>query len=181
MVRGNSKLKKEFQLDDEDYAVVPVEDVEVRPSVLNNKVKRPLSEKQKENLAKLVEANKVRWEKGKEDKVKKAEEEKNRIRAELRAEHDAKVQAGTHLRVKVVKSGTGPKPKPKKALPVISEIDPESDTEVTETEPDTEDEVPEPRHIARQARKQMRTIQKMDEVIHQAVNPYMAKLSGRWH
>jgi hypothetical protein len=85
------------------------------------------------------------------------------------------------MRVKVVKKNTGPKPKPKKALPVVSETDPESDTEVTETEADTEDDVPEPRHIARQARKQMRTIQKMDEVIHQAVNPYMAKLSGRWH
>lgn len=171
-------------MDEDDYAVIPVEEIEVAPQKLNNKVKRPLSDKQKENLVKLVEYNKVRWEKGKEDKVKKAEEEKDRIRAELRAEHDAKVQAGTHMRVKVVKKNTGPKPKPKgekpKALPVISETDPESDTEVTETEVDTEDEVPEPRHVARQARKQMRTLAKIDNVIEQASNPYMSKLLGRW-
>ena len=180
MVRADSKLKREFQMDEDDVAIVPVEDVNIVPSVLKEKVKRPLSDKQRENLAKLVEYNKVRWEKGKEEKVKRAEEEKDRIRAELRAEHDAKVQAGTHMRVKVVKKNTGPKPKPKKALPVISETDPESDTEVTETEADTEDDVPEPRHIARQARKQMRTLAKIDNVIEQASNQYMNKLLGRW-
>lgn len=171
-------------MDEDDVAIVPVEDITVVPSALNSRVKRPLSDKQRENVAKLVEANKVRWEKGKEEKVKRAEEEKDRIRAELRAEHDAKVQAGTHMRIKVVKKNTGPKPKPKgekpKALPVVSETDLESDTEVTETEPDTEDEVPEPRHVARQARKQMKTLAKIDNVIEQASNQYMSKLLGRW-
>lgn len=179
-----SKLKKEFQMDDSDHAVVPVEDVIVRPSALNQKVKRPISDKQRENLARLVEANKQRWAKSKEEKAKAVEAEKERIREELRAEVEAKIKAGTHVRVKVEKSGQGPKPKPKskKTMPVISET--ESET-ATETEPDTteveesEDELP-PRRAVRQARRQMKTLAKIDEVIQQASNPYMDKLIGRW-
>jgi len=171
-------------MDEDDIAVVPIEDIKIRPSVLQEKVKRPISDKQRENLAKLVEGNKVRWEKNKEEKSKAVEAEKDRIRAELRAEVEAKIKAGTHVRVKVEKSGTGPKPKPKseksKALPVVSETDPESDTEVTETEVDTEDEVPEPRRVVRQARNQMKTLQKINNVIEQASNPYLFKLMGRW-
>jgi hypothetical protein len=184
MVRADSKLKREFQMDDEDYAVVPVEDIEVRPSVLKEKVKRPLSDKQRENLAKLVEYNKARWAKGKEEKARAVEAEKERIRAELRAEQEAKVQAGTHMRVKVVKSGTGPKPKPKqKALPVVSETETEADTTETEadtTEAESDDDLP-PRRVVRQARKQMKTLAKIDEVIQTASNPYMNKLMNRWN
>jgi hypothetical protein len=189
-MRGDSKLKKEFQMDDEGYAVVPIKDVEVRPSVLKDKIKRPLSDKQRENLAKLVEANKLRWEKGKEEKAKKTEEEKNiekdriraEIQAELRAEHDAKVQAGTHMRVKVVKSGTGPKPKQKNVpvpVPEPETTETEDTTEVDTTEAESEDDLP-PRRVVRQARKQMKTLQKINNVIEQSQNPYMSKLMGRW-
>ena len=31
-------------MDEDDYAVVPVEEIEVNPQTLKNKVKRPLSE-----------------------------------------------------------------------------------------------------------------------------------------
>ena len=173
-------------MDDEDYAVVPVEDVEVRPSVLKEKVKRPLSEKQRENLAKLIEANKVKWEKGKEEKAKALEAEKERMREELRAEHEAKVKAGTHVRVKVIKSGTGPKPKPKQpkqAVPVVPETETETEDETTEVETteaeESEDELPS-RHALRKARRQMKTLAKINEVIESATNPYLAKLAGRW-
>ena len=175
-----NKIKKEFQTDEEDYAVVPVEDVIVRPSQLKEKTKRPLSDKQKENIAKLVEANRLRWERTKGEtqkrKQEEAEAEKERIREELRSEVEAKVKAGTHAKVKVVKANTGPKSKPKKALPIVSETETEEDT----TEADTEDEVPEPRHVSRQARRQIRTLKKIDEVIEQASNPYMDRLMGRW-
>jgi hypothetical protein len=174
-----NKIKKEFQTDEEDYAVVPVEDVIVRPSQLKEKTKRPLSDKQKENVAKLVEANRVRWEKTKGETQKRKQEEadaeKERIREELRAEVEAKVKAGTHARVKVVKANTGPKRKAK-SLPIVSETETEEET----TEVDTEDEIPEPRHVSRQARRQIRTLAKIDEVIEQASNPYMDRLMGRW-
>ena len=171
-------------MDDDNYAVVPVEEIEVAPQKLKNKIKRPLSEKQRENVAKLVEANKIRWEKGKEEKAKKAEEEKERIRAELRAEHEAKVAAGTHMRVKVVKHNTGPKPKPKqpkKDVPVVPDTETEEETtEVDTTEAEeSEDELPQ-RHALRKARRQMKTLAKIDEVIQEASNPYLAKLAGRW-
>tara|TARA_R110000868_G_scaffold372572_3_gene636405 strand:- start:345 stop:884 length:540 start_codon:yes stop_codon:yes gene_type:complete len=176
-----SKLKKEFQMDDDDIAVVPVEDIKIRPSVLQEKVKRPISEKQRENLAKLVEANKVRWEKNKEEKARAVEAEKDRIRAELRAEVEAKIKAGTHVRVKVEKSGTGPKPKAQqKKAPVVSETETETETEADTTEAESDDDLP-PRRVVRQARKQMRAIAKIDEVIKTASNPYMSKLLGRWN
>jgi hypothetical protein len=186
MPRSDSKLKREFQMDDEGFVVAPVEDVKIGPTVLKEKVKRPISDKQRENLAKLIEYNKARWEKSREEKAKAQEAEKEKLREELRAEQEAKVKAGTHLRVKVVKANTGPKPKPKKALPVASETDTDTETTEAETEVDTteaeesEDELP-PRRVVRQARKQMKTLAKIDEVIQQASNPYMAKLAGRWH
>lgn len=185
MARGDTKLKKEFQMDEDGVAVVPVEDVVVRPTVLKEKVKRPMSEKQRENVAKLVEANKVRWGAKREAKEKEKEAEKERIREELRAEIEAKVKAGTHVRAKVVKSGTGPKPKlkgeKKKSEPVLeteSETPTETEPDTTEVE-DSEDELP-PRHAVRKARRQMKTLAKIDEVIQQASNPYMSALMGRW-
>ena len=187
MPRGDSKLKKEFQLDDDDMAIVPVEDVIVRPSVLKEKVKRPISDKQRENLAKLVEANRAKWNAAREAKEKAKEAEKERIREELRAEIEAKLKAGTHVRAKVVKSGQGPKPKAKEAKKPEPLTETETETEVpTETEPDTtevedSDEEPlPPRRAVRQARRAVRTLQKIDEVLETATNPYMSRLMGRW-
>ncbi len=180
-----NKISKEFQTDEEDYAVVPVEDVVVRPSTLEKKKeKRPLSEKQRENVARLVEMNRIRWEKSKAETAKRkqeeAEAERERIRAELRAEVEEKVKAGTHLKVRVEKAKTGPKPKLKKSLPVVSETETEDDTtEIETTEAESEDELP-PRRAVRQARRQMKTLAKIDEVIQQASNPYMDKLLGKW-
>ncbi len=184
-----SKLKKEFQYDEEDgTAVVPIEAVAVRPSTLKERAKRPQTDRQKENLAKMIEANKARWAQAREAKQKALEEEKERMREELRKEVEAKLQAGTHVRVKVEKSGTGPKPKPKvpkphraKPVPEPEPVETEEDTtelDTTEVE-ESEDELP-PRRVVRQARKQMRTLAKIDEVIQQSANPYMSKLMGRW-
>jgi hypothetical protein len=181
MPRSNSKLKKEFQMDDDDNAIVPVEDVIVRPSVLKEKVKRPMSEKQRENVAKLVEVNRAKWNASREAKEKEKEAEKERIREEVRADIEAKLKAGTHARAKVVKSGQGPKPKPKgekKPEPIQEETPTETEPDTTEAE-ESEDELP-PRRAVRQARRQMKTLAKIDEVIQEASNPYMAKLAGRW-
>lgn len=185
MPTGSSKLKKEFQMDDEDNVIVPVEDLIVRPSVLKEKVKRPISDKQKENCKKMIEVNKARWASMREAKEREKEAEREKIREEVRADIEAKLKAGTHVRAKVVKSGQGPKPKSKEAKK--KHVPQETESEVpTETEPDTtevedsDDEPLPPRRAVRQARRAVRTIQKIDEVLEQSSNPYMNRLMGRW-
>lgn len=93
-----SKLKKEFQMDEENTVVIPKEMLpEVAPKTLAKKAKRPITEAQKANFAKVVEANKIRWAKMREDRQKAGEDAK----AQAKQEQQALVDAGTHVRVKV--------------------------------------------------------------------------------
>jgi len=175
-------------MDDDNIAVVPIEDVKIAPKTLIEKVKRPMTEKQQASLAKLVEGNKKRWELIRETKQKAAEEEKERLREEIRKEVEAKIAAGTHVRVKVVKGNSGPKKKgrPSSAVPAppapsqVSDVTTDVETtDVETTDMESDDELP-PRRVVRQARKQLKTLSKIDEAIQQASNPYMSKLMGRW-
>jgi len=93
-----SKLQKEFQIDEENTVVIPKEMLpEVAPKTLAKKVKRPITEAQKANFAKVVEANKIRWAKMREDRQKVGEDAK----VQQKADQQALIDAGTHVRVKV--------------------------------------------------------------------------------
>lgn len=180
-----SKIQKEFQADEEGTVLVPKEIVSVPETTIKKTVKREMSEKQRENMVKMVEANKARWAKIREEKARVAEEEKTK-----RVEEEKKlVEAGTHVRVKVTKREY--KPRTPKPLPLKRENetkdDSESDTEygTTETEADTEvtdteDERPKARRVRREMKKNLRVVEKVDAVLNQVQNPYLSMLSSRW-
>ena len=93
-----SKLQKEFQMDEDNTVVIPKEMLpEVAPKTLAKKAKRPITEAQKANFAKVVEANKIRWAKMREDRQKAGEDAK----VQAKQEQQALIDAGTHVRVKV--------------------------------------------------------------------------------
>ena len=176
-----SKLQREFQADEEGTVVVPKESLPeptISITALKKTVKRPMSDKQRENAMKLVEANRIRWASKREEKEKQKEEALSAVRQE----EEKLIEQGTHVRMKVKEKiqkprKAEPKPEPKPVRKPKEYTDTEEDT--TEAE-ESEDEPLPPRRAVRQARKQMRTLQKIDEVIEQSANPYMARLSSRW-
>jgi len=203
-----SKLQKEFQIDEENTVVIPKEMLpEVAPKTLAKKVKRPITEAQKANFAKVVEANKIRWAKMREDRQKAEEDAK----AQAKQEQQALVDAGTHVRVKVKektvytkepieapapKVEQKPEPVPLKGsdsqnpLPVVKQRKlrkPKYETETTETETETETDTDMEeykqgqRQVRRQVKKNIRAIEKIDTIVQKAaINPYMALLESKW-
>jgi hypothetical protein len=204
-----SKLLKEFQIDEENTVVIPKEMLpEVAPKTLAKKVKRPITEAQKANFAKVVEANKIRWAKMREDRQKAEEDAK----AQAKQEQQALVDAGTHVRVKVKEKTVytkapieapapkvEPKPEPKvEPVPVKVEVPvpvvkqrkprkPKYETETTETETETETDTDMEeykqgqRQVRRQVKKNIRAIEKIDTIVQKAaINPYMALLESKW-
>lgn len=197
-----SKLEREFPVSEDGTVVMPKELVpeqKISRSAIKSAIKRPLSEKQQENLAKLVEANKKRWAALREAKEKQSAEALSAVKQE----EEKLIEQGTHVRLKVREKVE----KPRKVKEKVEEIPPvveapkpiqkpqkkkhsryttdSSDDETTETETETEvedsdDEPLPPRRAVRQARRAVRTLQKIDEVIEHASNPYMSKLMNRW-
>jgi hypothetical protein len=196
MVRGGSKLEKELKQDDDGTILIPKEaipEVTISETVAKKSVKRQLSEKQQENAKKLGEASKLRWEKLREEKARmKAEAE-----AKEKEEEKKLIDAGSHVRVKVVKGkprSKGVIKEPIKPLKLVrqpayetDDSSDHSDTDVTETEEDSDvDEqsrasLVRPSRVRRQVKKNLRVLQKVDEALAFAPsNPYLAMLSGRW-
>ena len=203
MVRGGSKLEKELKQDDDGTILIPKEaipEVTISEAVAKKSVKRQLSEKQQENAKKLGEASKLRWEKLREEKARmKAEAE-----AKEKEEEKKLIDAGSHVRVKVVKGkprSKGVIKEPIKPLKLVrqpayetDDSSDHSDTDVTETEEDSDvDEqsrvqsraslgsLVRPSRVRRQVKKNLRVLQKVDEALAFAPsNPYLAMLSGRW-
>jgi len=189
MVRGGSKLEKELKQDDDGTILIPKEaipEVTISETVAKKSVKRQLSEKQQENAKKLGEASKLRWEKLREEKARmKAEAE-----TKEKEEEKKLIDAGSHVRVKVVKGkprSKGVIKEPIKPLKLVrqpayetDDSSDHSDTDVTETEEDSDvDE--RPSRVRRQVKKNLRVLQKVDEALAFAPsNPYLAMLSGRW-
>lgn len=196
-----SKLQKEFQIDEENTVVIPKEMLpEVAPKTLAKKVKRPITEAQKANFAKVVEANKIRWAKMREDRQKAEEDAK----AQAKQEQQALVDAGTHVRVKVKEKTVYTKePKVEAPLkveapvkveatpvPVVKQRKPrkpryETETTETETETETDTDMEEykqgQRQVRRQVKKNIRAIEKIDTIVQKAaINPYMALLESKW-
>ena len=196
-----SKLEREFQIDEDGTVVVPKELVPeptISLTALKKTVKRPMSEKQRENCQRLIEANKIRWAALREAKEKQSPEALSAIKQE----EEQLIEKGTHMRLKVREKIPKPRKVKEEVQNVPAPVDvpkpvqkPQkkkhmryadtTDEDTTETEVDTtdadesEDELP-PRHAVRKARRQMKTLAKIDEVIQQVSNPYMSALMGRW-
>lgn len=197
-----SKLQREFQMDDDGTVVVP-KDLVPEPTIsltaLKKTVKRPMSEAQKANCERLIAENKKRWAALREAKEKQSPEALSAVKQE----EEKLIEQGTHVRLKVREKVEKPrkvKEKVEQIPPVVEAPKPvqkpqkkkhsryttdSSDDETTETETETEvedsdDEPLPPRRAVRQARRAVRTLQKIDEVIEHASNPYMSKLMNRW-
>lgn len=196
LVMPKGKLEKELKPDENGEVIVPKEIVEIAPTAAIKKVKRVMSEKQMENARKMIEANKERWAKIREAKelAKKEEEEKRK------AEEEEKIQAGTHVRVKLAekrvykpRAEKMPDPLPLKRqdaysndarrkvrMPIVEESDTVTETETEEEEEEEEEERPKARAVRREMKKTLRVVEKVDAAIQQATNPYLSMLQGRW-
>lgn len=222
-----SKLEKEYQIEEDGTTVVPKEILpQIAPTVLKNTVKRERTEAQKANFEKVVQANKERWAKIRAEKEASTAQAKQAVKED----HQAKVEAGTHVRV-AVKEKRVQKPREKgsqnesRPLGKVVVEEPEesseeeevivvkkpqsspaslvkekvvkprkvshpkwiavhSDTDTpTETEDDTDMEEYKSgkRQIRREVKKNIRAIEKIDQVVQQTmVNPYSALLASRW-
>ncbi len=217
-----SKLKKEYQIEEDGTTVVPKEILpQIAPTVLKNTVKRERTEAQKANFAKVVEANKERWAKLRAEKEALALQAKQAVKDD----HQAKIDAGTHVRVAVKeKRSADPTARSHKAKPQVERVEePEESSEeeevivvkkpkekvvvkrpqdanplgkpvkkriVYETDTPTETETDDTdieeykqgkRQIRREVKKNIRAIEKIDQVVQQTiVNPYSALLASRW-
>lgn len=220
MVRGGSKFEKELKQDEDGTVLIPKDalpEVIISETTAKKAVKRVLSEKQMENAKRLGELSKARWEKLREEKARlKAEAE-----AKEKEEEKKLIEAGTHVRVKVAEKGKPrgkavkkqdltdmPKAQtamPKKPLPLRREnayqatddSSDHSDTDITETEEDTDVEEVRPRYVRsglvqtqnshsvagvrKQVKKNLKVLARVDEALSQTpTNPYLTMLQGRW-
>jgi len=197
------------EMEDEDGTVVIQKDVptippaqvpSVTPTAVKAKVKREMTEAQRLNMLKMIEANKVKWEakrQAKEDEIVKAKTDK-------RAKEEELINAGTHIRVKVLpKKVYKPRAKAIPAEETATEEEdeeddtasfqakpqvkrrsqkapPPSDEETTETETD-DDYKNQKRVVRREVKKNLKALKKIDEVLEQSQgNPYLSYLSQRW-
>lgn len=202
------KIGNEILVDDDNTTVIPVEDgmPTVKEAKVKQKVKREMSEAQRLNMLKVIEANRVRWAKQKEEKAKAEEEAKLEAKRKLKEEQEALIKAGTHIRVKVIptKKRT-PKEKPIQEEETATEeeeveefqaprarekvvskrsqkVAPQPyDTDTTETETEDEDYKPKKREVRREIKKNLKALKQIDEVIEQSQgNPYLAYLTQKW-
>jgi hypothetical protein len=158
--------------------VIEVETIQRKPTALSytaakKLMKKEMTEKQKEHVNKLVEANRAKWEarkKEKEDLIK-AEVEK-----EL-AEKKEKKKAGEIEEVIVLPKRVYKNVVKKK---VIKQRAPVYDEELEETSEDetSEEELPEqipvkqkPHKVIRQMEKKAEALQKVNQALAQAQNP----------
>lgn len=205
------KLQKELGAipEEDNTMLLPVENVpEMKENKLVSKVKREMTPAQKINMAKMIEANKTRFENIRKAKVDAAAAAEKAKKDDI----EAKLKAGTHVRVKIIpktkrvkKEVDGLRPNQSKAdAPPVSEEESESSVEYqastkpakvkvkkplvvdTTTATDTETEPDESykntkRKVRREIKKNVRALKEIDEVMnHAPTNPYLNYLTGRW-
>jgi hypothetical protein len=191
--RGLSKYKSEdgesLLLPKEIVGAVELPASAVKKMVNASKERAPPTPAQVEARKRFAEAAKDRSRIVKEKKeaqakefLKKEAENKQEIddfHADVKqrkiVKENEKVSSGTHVRV-VIK----PPPARRRKQETTTETD---TTDVTETETeDDSDYKPKQRAIRRQAKKLVKTVEKIDKVIQQAPpsNPYASMLSSRW-
>ena len=200
---SRKKLQKELGAipEEENVAIVPTESLpkthlEMKEHKLVSKVKREMTPAQKINMAKMIEANKSRFENIRKAKVDAAEAAEKAKKDDI----EAKLAAGTHVRVKIIPKTKRVK-KEAEAPPVSEEesseeyqastkpakvkvkkplvVDTTTATD-TETEPD-ESYKNTKRKVRREIKKNVRALKEIDEVInHAPSNPYLSYLTGKW-
>ena len=199
------KTKISEATDDEGYSIVPKETLTIPPAdvpiatttAVKTKIKREMSEAQRLNMIRMVEANKIKW----EEKRKAKAEAEAQSKTQRKAEDQALIDAGTHIRVKILpkreyKKREKPTPeeeteeeeeeedKPafqKKPVKRSQKAPPPSDEETTETETDGEEYKNQKRVVRREVKKNLKALKKIDEVLEQSSgNPYLAYLTQRW-
>lgn len=174
-------IKEEGQMLAVDENKVPV--VEVTHTQAKKLVKREMTNKQKEHVQKLVEANKVKWEAKKKEK-----------QAQEQQQQDDKEEKQTIVYVKPKRVYP---PRKKKVLKKIdSESDVEQDDEPTVTEVSSDDDyqikkvhkhVRNPKEDSDsltkwKIEKKVQAIKQIDETLNKIapVNKYMEMLKNRW-
>ena len=203
--------KRMFQKSvDGESVLVPKDLMEAAPIQLTAKAlkalqppkeKKPRSDAQQINLERMVAANKERKKIRDEEKAllaatpkiieeeKKIQEDLKPVKKELKREKAVeeerqKLASGNFIKVVIQKTNRGKRMK----IPVSTEEE-TTDTDITETENDTdlEEYKTKSRAIRRAvvAKKLVKTVEKIDRVIQQAPpsapsNPYAAMLSSRW-
>ena len=150
------------------------------PTPAQLEARKRFGEMVKENARLLKEAKARQAEelkKGESIIKKEVYEFKADVKQRKIAKENEKVAAGTHIRV-VVKP---PSRRRKQETTTETETD---TTDVTETETEDEDYKPKQRAIRRQAKKLVKTVEKIDKVIQQVPavpsNPYASMLASRW-
>lgn len=119
-----SKLEKEYQIEEDGTTVVPKEILpQIAPTVLKNTVKRERTEAQKANFEKVVQANKERWAKIRAEKEASIAQAKQAVKED----HQAKVEAGTHVRVEVKEKRVQ---KPREKVVIVEESSESEEEEV---------------------------------------------------
>jgi len=199
------KLQKELGgiKDENDTMLVPTENVplEMKENKLVSKVKREMTPAQKINMAKMIEANKTRFEnmrKAKEDAIVAAEKAR-------KDDIEAKLKAGTHVRVKIIPKTKRVKKEVVVEAPPVSEEESEESsveyqasskpakvkkvrpptpvetTTATDTETDGETYKQGKRNVRREVKKNLKALKEIDNVISSnGSNPYLSYLTGKW-
>jgi hypothetical protein len=128
---SRKKLNKEvgaIQAED-DTMLLPVEKVpEIKENKLVAKVKRELTPAQKINMERMIEANKVRFENIRKAKVDAAEAAEKARKEDI----DAKLKAGTHVRVKIIPKTKRVKKEPDARSANQSKAEPQQELEESE-------------------------------------------------
>lgn len=203
------KSELELKPDEDGTLVVPIESVQqklptVSPTELNKKIKRPLTDRQAEVVKNMTEAlakkradpewqaeqqrkKEARARAKEEALIQKAEE----LKKLKREEDEKKIQAGTHIRIKVnaqpTKSKTKPKPKPKPVESDFTATETEADSDDEDTDTDMEEYKSKKRVVRREVKKNLKALEKIQEVekfvaptVAIQQNPYMAMLMNKW-
>jgi len=201
------KTKISEATDDDGYSIVPKETLTIPPAdvpiatttAVKTKIKREMSEAQRLNMLRMIEVNKLKW----EEKRKAKAEIEALSKTKRKADDQALIDAGTHIRVKILpKREYKKREKPtqeeeteeeeeeeeekpafqaKKPVKRSQKAPPPSDEETTETETDGEEYKNKKRVVRREVKKNLKALKKIDEVLEQSSgNPYLAYLSKRW-
>jgi len=188
-----AKIGKEIEVEDDGTTVILKEDLpRVAPSMIKKTVKRERTEAQKANFEKVVAANKERWAKLRAEKEAAVEAHKQAVKED----HQAKIDAGTHIRVQLKEKRAAdptarkhtkkPVPEsesesddlPSRKKPMVYETDTPTETE---SDSDYDDYKAGKRQVRREIKKNMRAIEKIDNVMQMTMNnPYSALLASRW-
>lgn len=184
------KLNDELNMNEDRTVIVKKEDVklpeipEVSETSIKQKVKREMSDKQRENLQRLIEANKKKWE-DKRNAEQKTQEESQKAQKE---DEEKKLASGDYIKIKVKEKRTYQRKKEPQPSSSSSSSSSETPTE-TETETETETDIEEYKGKQRQARREvkktLKTLKKIDQVLDAhpvpPSNPYLAYLQNKWH